>query len=376
MTPEQLYRHKLATEDLEPDPDQAVAVEHLERLYHLLVEQPVAPPRARRPGRSALFGLGRLLGRSAPEPETPPHRSLYLWGGVGRGKTFLVDLFFSQLPFPQKLRLHFHHFMREIHGQLKGLKQVEDPLDQIASDLANRCRVLCLDEFIVSDIGDAMILARVLRGLFRRSVTLVTTSNTEPDNLYLHGLQRASFLPAIDLLKRHTQVLNLDGAIDYRLRYLDQAKVYLTPLGPENEARLHEEFDHLCTDPGERNSSITLYGREIPVRRVAGELIWFDFEVICGPPRSQNDYLEIARCFPTVFISGIPQLTAGDDDTARRFLFLIDEFYDRCVKLLVTADVGLEALYQGKRLAFDFQRTVSRLQEMQSTDYLSRPHRP
>lgn len=259
---------------------------------------------------------------------------------------------------------------------LAGLRQQADPLDRVADQLARNARVLCLDEFIVTDIGDAMILAQLLHALFQRGVTLVTTSNTKPDNLYLGGIQRASFVPAIELLKKHTQVIELRGSLDYRLRYLKQARVYHTPLGRESERVMQEEFQRLAPEEARIGGVINLFQRDIRVVQIADDLVWFKFDVICGPPRSQADYLEIARCFHTVMISDIPLLTQSQDDATRRFLYLLDEFYDRKVKLIVSAERTPELLYQGRRLAFDFQRAVSRLQEMQSAEYLSSPHRP
>lgn len=351
---------------MQADPNQAAVVAALQTLYQRLIQPPTPAP------EPAL--LSRLLKRKMPQPAAP-ETGLYLWGGVGRGKTWLVDLFFNRLPFEDKLRIHFHHFMRDTHEALSRLKGVKDPLDRVADSLAARTRILCLDEFIVTDIGDAMILAQLLKALFNRGVTLVTTSNTEPDNLYRNGLQRASFLPAIALIKQHTRVIHLDSATDYRLRYLEQATVYHTPLSAAVDRRLGEEFDQLAPEPGHEGGHISLYGREIAVRRLADDLVWFDFFAICGPPRSQADYLELARCYHTVIISDIPLLTGELDDAARRFVFLVDEFYDRGVKLIISAAAGPLELYRGERLKAEFERAVSRLQEMQSIEYLSREHK-
>ncbi|MCW8950961.1 MAG: cell division protein ZapE [Sedimenticola sp.] len=366
MTPEQYYQRQLERSEVVADPDQAAAVAELQALYERLIKpQPAAP-------EPDLFS--RLLKRKSPQ-QTAPIKGVYLWGGVGRGKTWLVDLFFNLLPFPDKLRIHFHHFMRETHEAMGRHKGVRNPLERVAEELASRTRILCLDEFIVTDIGDAMILAQLLKSLFEKGVTLVTTSNTEPDNLYKNGLQRTSFLPAIALLNQHTQVIKLDAGTDYRLRYLEQATVYHTPLGDAVNERLNIEFQHLAPEPGEAGGTVTLYGREIPVKRRADDLIWFDFLSICGPPRSQADYLELARCYHTVMISDIPLLGGDLDDAVRRFVFLVDEFYDRGVKLIISAAAPPHQLYQGERLAFEFERAVSRLQEMQSIEYLSREHK-
>ncbi len=361
MTPLKHYRALLADGTLEPDPAQLAAVEALDDLY-LRLQRPRP-----RPGL-----LRRLRGRRS---SVPPETGLYLWGGVGRGKTRLVDLFYNLLPEPERRRVHFHRFMGGIHRRLATLGRQREPLRRIAAELARETRVLCLDEFIVTDIADAMILGRLLEALFDHGVTLVTTSNTKPGDLYRDGIQRASFLPAIDLLERHTRVLELGGETDYRLRSLEQARVYHTPLGPEVTTRLEREFQRLAPEPGRRGGGIQVLQREIPVVRVADDVVWFDFMALCGPPRSQADYLELARCFHTVIISDIPRLGPALDDATRRFLYLLDEFYDRGVKLVISAAEPPETLYQGERLAFDFQRAVSRLREMQSATYLHREHR-
>jgi cell division protein ZapE len=355
-----LYQRQLRDCGLTTDAEQSLAVERLEQV-RLALE--AAGPIA------ALTWLGRLRAQ-----RRVPVRGLYLWGGVGRGKTWLLDLFFHALPFPDKRRWHFHRFMQGVHEELGRLKGTADPMRRVAKRLLAGARVLCLDEFVVSDIGDAMLLGQLLRALVEQGVTLVTTANVEPDDLYRDGIQRASFLPAIDLLKRHTAVLRLRGDTDYRLRYLAQVPVYLTPLGPDTEARLIEEFGRLAPDTVEVGGSLAVYGRPVQFRRRAEDCIWFDFEALCGPPRSQNDYIELARCHHTVLLSDVPVLDGSADDKARRFVHLIDEFYDRNVKLVVSAAAPPERLYCGERLAFEFQRTRSRLAEMQTHAYLARPH--
>ena len=351
--------------DVLPDASQARVVDALQDLYDRL--QNSGGPKS-----AGIFS--RLLRNSGRT--SVPETGLYIWGGVGRGKTWLVDLFYNQLPIKAKMRRHFHHFMSEIHASLDQLQGTRNPLDVIAEQLSKRTRILCLDEFIVIDITDAMILAQLLKALFARGVTLVTTSNTRPDNLYENGLQRDNFLPAIKMLKDHTRVIELDSDTDYRLRYLEQVTVYHTPLGPEVEEHLLEEFRQLSPEEGHTGGSIHVFGRDIPIKNVADDVIWFEFMALCGPPRSQADYLELARCYHTVIISDVPILGSSLDDATRRFLYLIDEFYDRGVKLIVSAAAVPESLYQGKRLAFDFQRAVSRLQEMQSKAYLAREHKP
>ncbi|MEO5343155.1 MAG: cell division protein ZapE [Gammaproteobacteria bacterium SHHR-1] len=301
-------------------------------------------------------------------------RGLYLWGGVGRGKTWLMDLFYDSLGELPRQRLHFHRFMQQTHAAMGQLQGRANPLGLVAGQLAGKIRLLCLDEFSVIDIADAVILAGLLRGLFEQGICLVTTSNQPPELLYRGGIQRASFLPAIDLLQRHTQVLELNGSLDYRRRLVERAGVYHWPLGEEAEACLRQAFAQLQCEPLERDGQLSLLSREVTFRLRSGGLIWFDFDALCGPPRSQYDYIELARQQHTVFISDIPRLDGSSDDRARRFILLVDEFYDRGVKLMASASVAPESLYCGERLAFEFQRTASRLQEMQTADYLSRPH--
>jgi cell division protein ZapE len=357
-----LYQRQLQDAGLLADPEQLIAVERLEQVCGTLVAVGPLPPRT---------WLSRLRGA-----RRPPVRGLYLWGDVGRGKTWLLDLFFHALPFADKRRWHFHRFMQAVHAELSRLKGTAEPMARVAERLMDGARVLCLDEFVVTDIGDAMLLSQLLRALVDQGATLVTTANAEPDDLYKDGIQRASFLPAIDLLKRHTAVLHLRGDTDYRLRYLEQVPVYLAPLGPAADERLAEEFRRLAPDTAEADGVIEVCGRPVRFRRRADDCAWFDFEALCGPPRSQNDYIELARCHHTVMLSDVPVLDGSTDDKARRFVHLIDEFYDRNVKLIVSAAAPPERLYYGERLAFEFRRTASRLQEMQSREYLALPHRP
>lgn len=299
---------------------------------------------------------------------------IYLWGDVGRGKTFLMDLFFETLPLEKKTRIHFHRMMADVHDRLRSLGDTEDPLDKVASDIARQTTVLCFDEFFVSDIADAMILGRLLDGLFRRGVALVATSNSPPSDLYRNGLQRDRFLPAINLLESRTQVLQLDGDTDYRLRLLQQAGTYLTPADENAFARLTHYFQEIASGDVVEGRVLDILGRGISTERCAKGVAWFDFDGICDGPRSQQDYIEIARWYPTVIVSNIPVLTVDQENQARRFIALVDEFYDRKVKLLVSAAAAIETLYAGRKLAFEFQRTISRLIEMQSTAYLHAPH--
>ena len=311
----------------------------------------------------------RLLGRSPP-----PVRGLYLWGEVGRGKTFLMDLFFETLDQPAKRRNHFHRIMADVHARLGALDRVADPLDRVAADIARESNVLCFDEFFVSDIGDAMILGRFLEGLFSRGVTLVATSNAQPDELYRNGLQRSRFLPAIELLKAHTDVVKLDGGTDYRLRLLEQAGTYVAPDDAAADRWLARLFSDAASSRIRAGEALDVNGRAIPTRQSAKGIVWFEFAAICDGPRSQADYIELARWYPTVIVSGVPQFDAALEDQARRFIALVDEFYDRGVKLILSAAVGIGQLYRGERLALEFERTTSRLTEMQSAEYLARPH--
>lgn len=351
-----LYESRLAAEGLTPDPEQHRVLEALQRVMD----------EARRPVPQ---GWRRWLQRPGPPP-----RGLYIWGGVGRGKTWLMDLFHDALGDARKARFHFHRFMQLVHAELTAIKGRANPLPLIAERMARDWRILCLDEFHVVDIGDAVILAGLLRSLFEQGVVLVTTSNVVPDELYRDGIQRASFLPAIDLLNRHTEVLELGGDRDYRRMILEQAQVYHTPLGAETDLALLTEFRRLARGAPVQDGELVINGRPMPYRYLAEDMVWFDFEALCGPPRSKNDYIELARCHQTVFMSDIPIMGGSRDDRTRRFIFLVDEFYDRRVKLVLSAEAPAQRLYIGERLAFEFQRTVSRLSEMQTSAFLGRPH--
>src|SRR5581483_4926630 len=311
--------------------------------------------------------LARLRDDTAP-------RGIYIWGAVGRGKTLLMDLFAQSLPQELVPRAHFHAFMLDVHARLRSLGERRDPLREVAAQLASRARVLCLDEFMVQDIGDAMILANLLRALFKQRVALVATSNTAPRDLYRDGLQRARFLPAIALIERHCQVLELASPHDWRLRALTHAPVYLTPPGVEAERALSALFDSLARGPARQGGALRINEREIPVRRAARAVAWFDFAALCEGPRGSADYVELAREFPAILISDVPQFTPLNEDAARRFVQLIDEIYDRRAKLALSAAAPAIELYDGKRLRAEFARTSSRLIEMQSVEYLAQPH--
>ncbi|MBB3059378.1 cell division protein ZapE [Microbulbifer rhizosphaerae] len=365
LSPLERYRRDLQRPDFIADPAQQAAVEQLQDLYRRLLTQGEAGG-----WRERLRAMWR--GQGGPE------RGLYLWGGVGRGKTYLMDAFYESLPFEQKQRTHFHRFMREVHRELKTLAGERNPLEKVAERIAGRVRVLCFDEFFVSDITDAMILANLLDALFRRGVTLVATSNIEPAGLYRDGLQRARFLPAIALLERHTRVVNVDGGTDYRLRALEMAELYHWPLDDSADVSLARSFAGLMVESCEVQEQVDLdiEGRHIRALKVADDVAWFDFSDLCDGPRSQNDYIELAREYHTVLLANVLRFDERMEAQARRFINLVDEFYDRCVKLVISAEVPAEQLYGGRHLKFEFERTVSRLLEMQSREYLARPHRP
>ena len=314
--------------------------------------------------------LKRLL-----SPPKPP-KGVYFWGGVGRGKSFLMDCFFNSVPYRRKKRIHFHAFMQQIHRDLDKYKGEPDPMLKIAEQVAKETRLLCFDEFHVSDIADAMILGRLLEGLFSRGVVLVMTSNYPPDLLYPNGLHRESFLPAIALLNRNLEVLEVEAGIDYRLRALEQVEIYHFPADDAAEKKMLDYFRMVAGEEGKRGGHIEVLGREIPTVRRGHGVIWFDFRTLCGGPRSQNDYLEISRSYHTVLLSGIPRMTAHQASEARRFTWLVDVFYDHKVKLIATADCVADDLYTEGTQASEFKRTVSRLTEMNSREYLALPHIP
>jgi len=359
IAPSGLYDRGVADGRWESDRAQRAALATLDRIHAELLASHDAP----------------LWKRIRWQLERREVRGLYLWGSVGRGKTFLVDLFFQSLPFADKLRLHFHRFMGRVHAELSKLEGRSDPLRDVAAHFAAQARVFCLDEFFVTDIGDAMILAGLLRHLFERGVVLVTTSNIVPRELYRDGLQRAKFMPAIELLAQHCEIVQLLSAQDYRLRALTAAGVYFTPLDDAAERAMQKCFENIA--PGSRRAepAIAINGRDIPVKLRADGVIWFDFAALCEGPRAVADYIELAQSFNTVLISGVPQFTALRDDAARRFVNLVDEFYDHGVNLVLSAAAPVTQLYCADRLRAEFARTESRLIEMQSAEYLTREHR-
>jgi cell division protein ZapE len=362
-TPISRYREDLKNPEFEPDPAQELAVNNLQRLYDDLVA--FKPPK-----ESFLqkIGISKTLDKT-------PIKGLYFWGGVGRGKTYLVDTFYECLPFDEKMRMHFHRFMQRIHKERKELSEQEDPLVIVAKQLAQETRILCFDEFVVNDIADAVILVKLLDALFKEGVSLVATSNVEPVDLYKGGLQRDLFLPTIDLIYQHTDVVNIDSGIDYRLRFLDKAETYFSPIDDSAHQGMQYNFDHLAPDAGVPNAGIMIEGRELTSIRRSDGVIWFEFLELCDGPRSQNDYIELAKCFHSILVENVPQMDRLQEDQARRFINLVDVFYDHNVKLIISAAVAANDLYQGTRVEFEFKRTISRLQEMQSHDYLALSHK-
>jgi cell division protein ZapE len=355
----ELYQRECARLGYKPDPAQAKVVALFDELRDRLIS--AKPKRL----------LGKLLSGGK---QHELQRGLYVWGGVGRGKTWLMDLFFQSLPFRDKQRSHFHRFMQSVHDELKKHKEQADPLDLVADRIAQKARILCFDELFVTDIADAMLLGNLFRGLFKRGVTLVATSNVAPDDLYKEGLQRARFVPAIRLLKEHTQVVHMDGGADYRLRLLERAHTWFDTRATASTAELEKLFDAIAAEPGATDTTLILNHRRLRAHRHADGAIWFAFKELCEGPRGQADYIEIARCYHTVFLTDVPVLGPDAENAARRFISLVDEFYDRAVKLIVSAAAPVPELYRGSKLTFEYERTKSRLIEMQSQDYLSRPH--
>jgi len=353
-----LYEKTLAERGYRADDAQRRALVALSRCEHEWAEY-----KARR--RNAIT---KLLIR----PPIP--RGVYMWGGVGRGKSFLMDCFFQAVPLTRKTRLHFHEFMREVHRELQELKGTVNPLDELGRRIARRFRLICFDEFHVADVTDAMILHRLLDALFANRVSIVTTSNFHPDGLYPNGLHRDRILPAIELLKAKMEVINVDAGTDYRRHTLERVDLLHTPLGPAADAALDAAFESLRETQDEA-PVLNIEHREIRALRRAGGVVWFDFRSLCGGPRSQNDYLELASRFHTVLLSNVPQMPPRLASEARRFTWLVDVLYDRRVKLILSSAVAPEALYTEGPLAHEFPRTVSRLAEMRSTEYLSSARR-
>lgn len=364
-TPWELYQEDLKRDDFSYDAAQEMAVKHLQRLYDDLVAD-----------YQTSKNKG-LISKLFSKKQKEPIKGLYFWGGVGRGKTYLVDTFYDALPFERKMRTHFHRFMQRVHNDLTQLSGAKNPLETVADQIAAEAVVICFDEFFVSDIGDAMILGGLMQELFARGVTLVSTSNIIPDGLYKDGLQRDRFIPAIKLLNKYTEVVNVDSGVDYRLRTLEQAELYHYPLDNSAEASLQTSFDNLVPDAchTEQNVNVEVLGRNIPAKAICDDIAWFEFDALCDGPRSQNDYIELGKLFHAILISNVPVMGLKNDDLARRYINLIDEFYDRGVKVIMSADAPIHEIYGKGKLEFEFQRTTSRMLEMQSHDYLAREHK-
>ena len=340
------------------DAAQARAIEHLDRLWTELM----------------MFKRkrNRFLGRSLRSPQLP--KGLYFYGGVGRGKSFLMDAFYGCLPYRRKRRVHFHAFMAEIHQRLRGLKSEANPLKAVAAEIAKETRVLCFDEFHVSDIADAMILGRLLENLFNEGVVLVATSNYAPSELYPQGQNRSSFLPTIALIEEKLTILNVDGGEDYRHRTLTAAEVFYIPANDENERKLADLFTQVTAGQAERPSEIEIHGRMLRCKKRTDKAIWFDFRMLCFGPRSQADYLYLSEHYEMIFVSGIEKLSQAERAEARRLTWLIDVMYDYRVKFCATCDVPVGEIYVEGDFAQEFVRTASRLTEMQSQEYLNLPH--
>lgn len=359
MSPLQRYEQAIESGDFTRDEQQYQAMQYLDGIYHELNNN--------KDHKKGLFGFLK----STP---TPP-KGLYMWGGVGRGKTWMMDMFFESLTIDRKMRMHFHHFMKRVHQELNALQGQSDPLEKVADTIHKEAIVICFDEFFVSNVSDAMILGDLFTMLFKRGITLVATSNIAPSGLYKDGLHRDRFLPAIAEVEQHTTVMNIDSGIDYRLRVLQQAELYKYPLTKENHHWLANRFASLSNNQKISKEPIEINGRQIKINARTETMLYCEFRQLCMEPRSAGDFIEIANNFTTVLIDNVPALSDEMRDPTRRFIYLVDEFYDRRVKLLVRAEQSIMELYHGEKLAFEIERTRSRLLEMQSEDYLKLEHK-
>ena len=362
MTPLQRYQQVLTDKDFQPDDGQKRVIQAFNRLQQD-IEQSGKP-------RSLISAIKQLFVTPAPV------KGIYLWGGVGRGKTWLMDLFYETLNIDNKYRLHFHRFIKEIHEQLDHYKGQKNPLKLIASQFSSQYRILCLDEFHVSDITDAMILRGLLEAFFENGVTIIMTSNIEPDELYRDGLQRQRFIPAIALIKQFSHIIKIEDGEDHRLNTIQKSESYLSPLNTTNQKKLEDYFIQLSPCTPKTNTQLFINQRSLAAYKLADDIVWFIFDQIFDSPRAVADYIELAKLFHTVFISEIPVLTENNADKTRRFIQLLDEFYDRNVNIIISAASLPENLYQGSSLSFEFARTISRLEEMKSVNYLKKPHLP
>ena len=371
LSPTMRYQQALQEGSHQPDDVQREAVNRLDLIFQELTNRPAE--NAPVGGLKAAFG--RFLGKKEPQSMVPA-RGLYMWGGVGRGKTWLMDLFYQSLPGTRKQRLHFHRFMLRVHEELTALQGQSDPLEIVAERFKAETDVLCFDEFFVSDITDAMLLGGLMKALFARGITLVATSNIPPDDLYRNGLQRARFLPAIDAIKQHCDIMNVDAGVDYRLRTLTQAHLWLSPLNDDTRQQMDKLWLALAGTKRENATELEINHRPLSTLGMANQTLAVAFSTLCVDARSQHDYIALSRLFHTVMLFDVPVMTTLMESEARRFIALVDEFYERHVKLVVSAAVPLYEVYQGERLKFEFQRCLSRLQEMQSEEYLKCEHMP
>lgn len=371
ISPLLCYQQTLSKGDYQPDDVQRDAITRLDTIWQQFTLQ---KPEKVSGGLRARFG--QLLGKSRTSAVQEPVQGLYMWGGVGRGKTWLMDMFFQSLPGERKLRLHFHRFMLRVHEELTQLQGHSDPLEKVADSFKAETDILCFDEFFVSDITDAMLLGTLMKALFARGISLVATSNIPPDELYRNGLQRARFLPAIEAIKQYCDVMNVDAGIDYRLRTLTQAHIWLSPLSQKTTHQIEKLYTALTGTPLESGPVIEINHRPLATLGIANQTLAVDYSTLCVDARSQHDYIALSRQFHTVMLLNVPVMNTSNENEARRFIALVDEFYERHVKLLVSAETEFLFIYQGERLKFEFQRCLSRLQEMQSEAYLRLEHKP
>ncbi|TCM63747.1 cell division protein ZapE [Acinetobacter calcoaceticus] len=358
LSPAEQYAQALASGKFMPDDAQALAVQELERVWQELMSRYKASKKAFR----------RFRRQTAP-------RGVYMWGGVGRGKTWLMDRFFESVPFRRKTRMHFHHFMQYVHRELNKLSGQRNPLDLVADQIYKEAVVICFDEFFVSNVTDAMILSDLFQKLFQRGITLVATSNIEPDGLYKNGIHRDRFIPTIEMVKQQCVVLNVDAGVDYRLRVLKQAQLFKTPLTHDNNLWIAKRFTALTHSQSVSEEPIIINSRIVDTIGHTEDVLWCEFSELCLKPRSPADFIEIANIYNTVLVSNVPHLTDYLSEGTRRFIYLVDEFYDRGVKLLLTSEDNIIEIYNGEKLAFEIERTRSRLLEMQSDEYLQSAHR-
>ena len=364
LLPSESYNKKLSGGDILDSPAQELVVKEFDNFYREFLK-------TYQSSNNIIVKLLSVIKLYKPYAV----RGIYLWGDVVRGKTFLIDLLYDSLPVKHKIRLHYHRFMLRIHNDLKILQEQINPLKTIAKRLAEETRVIFFDEFFVKDITDAMLLANLLKYLTEFGVSFVMTSNIHPLDLYKNGLQRARFIPAIKLIEQNMKILHLDSEVDFRMQALTTVEIYHTPADKTAFLKVEEYFSKFAPVSLKKNNQLEVLGRIIKTINLADDVVWFDFIDICDGPRSQNDYIEIASCYHTVFITGVPIFTEDTEEQARRFIALVDEFYDHNVKLILTADANLDTIYRGEALGFEFNRTISRLTQMQSREYLGLPHK-